>query len=200
MKIIRVEETPNPAALKFIMEGPVIASGSQSISSGGEDEDYTGDNPLARALFKVGAIELFLCQDYVSVTMFSPNAWEHFMNDVKNEIETQLLAPGEKAPEAEKKDSFLNTIDKDAFPQLPDKEKGAIIESLMDEIIRPALANDGGGLEVIKVEGNDVTIKYQGACGSCPSSTGGTLAAIQRALQGYLDPNLAVSIGTAGKP
>ena len=197
MRIIRVEETPNPAALKFIMEGPVVASGSLSFSSGEEDEEYTGNNPLAQALFKVGAIELFLCQDYVSVTMFSSNAWEHFMDDVKSAIETNLLPPGEKPAKTEKKDSFVNAIDREIFPQLPNSEKESIIESLMDEIIRPALANDGGGLEVLKVEGNDVMIKYQGACGSCPSSTGGTLAAIERALKGYCDPNIEVSISNS---
>ncbi len=196
MKIIRQEETPNPAALKFIMDSPVMANGSLSFSSGDENEDYTGDNPLAKALFKVGATELFLCQDYVSVTMFSPKAWEHFMGDVRSAIETQLLPPGEKASEAKNKDSVLNTIDRDTFPQLPDEEKKAVIDSLLDEIIRPALANDGGGLELISVEGNEVRVKYQGACGSCPSSTEGTLTAIQRALQGYLDPNIAVLTGT----
>ena len=197
MEILRIEETPNPAALKFIMEGPVVANGSLSFSSGEDDDEYTGDNPLAQALFKVGAIELFLCQSYVSVTMFSQKAWEHFMDDVKSAIKENLLPPGEKPPEEEKKVSFVGTIDREAFPHLPNDEKESIIESLMDEIIRPALANDGGGLEVIKVENNNVVIKYQGACGSCPSSTGGTLAAIERALKGYCDPNLEVTISSS---
>ena len=96
MNILHVEETPNPAALKFIMDGPVIASGSLSISSGEDDEEYTGDNEMARALFKVGAVELFLCQNYVSVTVFSPKAWEHFMGDVKRAIKENLLPLGEK--------------------------------------------------------------------------------------------------------
>ena len=129
------------------MDGPVVADGAVSLSNEDEDEDYTGDNLLAQALFKVGASELFLCQNYISVTMFNPNAWEHFMDDVKNAIETQLLPPGEKPPEKEKKDSVLNHIERNEFPHLPDEEKKAIIDSLMDEIIRPALANDGGGLQ-----------------------------------------------------
>ena len=195
MEITHVEETPNPAALKFIMDGPVLASGSMSFTSGDEDEDYEGDDPLAKALFKVGATDLFLCQNYVSVTMFSSRAWEHFMDDVRSAIETNLLPPGQEVPK-DKKSSFISQIDKEAFPALPDNEKKKIIDSLMDEIIRPALANDGGGLEVLRVEGNEVRIKYQGACGSCPSSTGGTLAAITRALKGYLDPNIEVFIGS----
>lgn len=194
MKIVNIEETPNPAAFKFIMDSPTVASGTLSISSGEEDEEYTGNNPLAMALFKVGATDIFLCENYVSVTMFSASAWEYFMDDVKTAIETQLLPPGEEAPKEEPRESVLDTIDRDAFPSLSDKEKAGIIESLMDEIIRPALASDGGGLELVKVEGNVVQIKYQGACGSCPSSTGGTLAAITRALKGYLDPTIEVSI------
>lgn len=193
MEIVNIQETPNPAALKFIMDGPVLASGTLSISSGEEDEEYTGDNPLARALFKVGAMEIFLCQNYVSVTMFSANAWEYFMDDVKNAIETQLLPPGTEKSGEDSKESVLDKIDREAFPKLSNTEKRDIIESLMDEIIRPALASDGGGLEVVQVEGNKVLIKYQGACGSCPSSTGATLASITRALQGYLDPNIEVS-------
>ena len=192
MEILRIEETPNPAALKFVMDGPVVSSGSLSISSGEEDDVYTGDNPLAEALFKIGAIELFLCQDYVSVTMFSSNAWEHFMDDVKAAIGTILLPPGEKPPEREKQASFVSTIDREAFPSLPDSEKELIIGSLMDEIIRPALANDGGGLEVIEVEGPIVRIRYQGACGGCPSSTGGTLRVIENHLRSQLDPEIKV--------
>ena len=114
------------------------------------------------------------------------------MDDVCLAIETHLVPPGQESKEA--KESILNKIDRETFPNLPDSEKAVIIDSLFDEIIRPALANDGGGLELLAIEGNEVKIKYQGACGTCPSSTGRTLAAIQRALQNYLDPELVVSI------
>ncbi len=195
MKIIRREETPNPAAIKFIMDGPVIASGTMSFSTGEDEEDeYKGDNPTAIALFKVGVQEVFFYKNSVSVTMFSEKAWEFFMEDVIEVLETTLHPPGSEPPPEEKKKSFLDDFDKEGFPALPESEKLSIIESLMDEIIRPALANDGGGLEVTKFESNEVQIKYQGACGTCPSSTGATHSAIQRALKSYLDPQLTVSI------
>ena len=196
MKIINVEETPNPAALKFIMDGPVITSGSEAISVD-ENEEYHGDNPLAKGLFQYGATSVFLCQNYISVTMFKDNVWEHFLADIKNVIETKLLPPDENPQEQIKKTSILDTFNKKAFPTLSDVEKIKIIDQLIDEIIRPALISDGGNMEIIKVEGDKVTIKYQGACGSCPSSTGGTLFSIERALKGYLDPNLTVTIGSS---
>ncbi len=198
MNVIRREETPNPAAVKFIIDGPVIASGTMSFSTGeDEEEEYRGDNPTAIALFKVGASEVFFYKDSVSVTMFSVKAWEFFMEDVIEALETTLVPPGTELPKEEKKKSFLDDFDKEGFPELPEKEKLSVIESLMDEIIRPALANDGGGLEVTKFEFNEVQIKYQGACGTCPSSTGATHSAIQRALKNYLDPQLSVVIKRA---
>ena len=53
------------------------------------------------------------------------------------------------------------------------------IEAILDRSIRPALQGDGGDLEVLALEGHLLTIRYEGACGSCPSATSGTLSAIQ---------------------
>ena len=66
---------------------------------------------------------------------------------------------------------------------MTDIEKYEAIEALFDEAIRPALMSDGGNLELDLVRGNEVVISFQGACGTCPSSAGGTLAGIERAIQ-----------------
>jgi Fe-S cluster biogenesis protein NfuA len=190
LKIISREETPNPAALKFNLNGPVVANGYLSFSSGDEDDEYTGDNALARALFKLGVSDIYLCQNSVSVTMASYKAWEFFLDDVIIAIETHLVSPGQEPQKA--RESILNTIDRETFPNLQDRDKVIIIDSLFDEIIRPALANDGGGLEVLAIEGNQVQIKYQGACGSCPTSTTGTLKYIDGLMKQQLHPELTV--------
>ena len=64
-----------------------------------------------------------------------------------------------------------------------DVEKYEKIEELFEKAIRPALQGDGGDLELDLVKGNEVVISFQGACGSCPSSAGGTLRGIERAIQ-----------------
>ena len=66
------------------------------------------------------------------------------------------------------------------------------INEILDERIRPALAGDGGWLEVLGIKDNTLTIKYQGACGSCPSSISGTLMAIEGMLRQEVDPELEV--------
>ena len=67
-----------------------------------------------------------------------------------------------------------------------------MIDELLDVAIRPALANDGGGLDVLGIEGNVVRVHYQGACGSCPSSTTGTLTYIETFLKEALHPDIQV--------
>jgi Fe-S cluster biogenesis protein NfuA len=66
------------------------------------------------------------------------------------------------------------------------------INAILDEKIRPGLAGDGGGIEIIGLHEKRLTIRYQGACGSCPSSFTGTLMAIESILQAEVDPELEV--------
>ena len=64
-----------------------------------------------------------------------------------------------------------------------DVEKYEAIEALFDKHLRPALMSDGGNIDLDLVKGNEVIVSFQGACGSCPSSSGATLQGIERAIQ-----------------
>ena len=81
-----------------------------------------------------------------------------------------------------------------------DIEKYELIEEIFDEFIRPALMADGGDLELDLVKGNEVVISFKGACGSCPSSAGGTLRGIERALRQQVDPEIIVIPTNAYEP
>jgi Fe-S cluster biogenesis protein NfuA/rhodanese-related sulfurtransferase len=72
------------------------------------------------------------------------------------------------------------------YEALSPVERAAKIEQVLDEKVRDFLASDGGGMEVVAIEDGKVTVAYQGACGSCSSSTAGTL----RFIQGVLTVNL----------
>jgi Fe-S cluster biogenesis protein NfuA len=66
------------------------------------------------------------------------------------------------------------------------------INEILDEKVRPALMGDGGYLEIIGLAEHTLSIRYQGACGSCPSSLTGTLMAIESMLKQEVDPELEV--------
>ena len=81
-----------------------------------------------------------------------------------------------------------------------DIEKYEAIEKVIDETIRPYLVNDGGDIELDLVKGDEVVVSFQGACGSCPSSAGGTLRGIERALRQQVHPDIVVIPTNAYRP
>ena len=73
-----------------------------------------------------------------------------------------------------------------------DVEKYEAIEALFEKHLRPALMSDGGNIELDLVKGDEVIVTYQGACGSCPSSSGATLDGIERAIRQNVFPTATV--------
>ncbi|KAI7993074.1 hypothetical protein LOK49_LG12G00947 [Camellia lanceoleosa] len=51
------------------------------------------------------------------------------------------------------------------------------------EDVRPYLISDGGNVDVVSVEDGVISLKLQGACGSCPSSTTTMKMGIERVLK-----------------
>lgn len=68
-----------------------------------------------------------------------------------------------------------------------------IVEELLDQEVRPYVALDAGGVDLVDIrQGREVIIAYQGACTTCFSATGSTLDAIQQVLRAHIDPEIAV--------
>jgi len=75
-------------------------------------------------------------------------------------------------------------------------QKHRAIEKVLDDKIRPALAADGGSMEIVDIrEAEDavnVYIRYLGACKGCISSTKGTLQFIENMLRKELSQRIRV--------
>ncbi len=185
--VVKIELTPNPRSVKFILDQAVLDSGSKTIEEGG----FLEADAFAYNMFAFDIVDMvYLRENFVSVTLTSADLWVVFKDKIKNIIEADLgkYAEGDNEVSA----SILDDFDMEKYPKLSDEEKVIIVEAVLDSSVRPALANDGGGLEVIEVDGPIVRIRYQGACGGCPSSTGGTLRVIENHLRAQLDPAIKV--------
>jgi NifU-like protein len=76
---------------------------------------------------------------------------------------------------------------------LPLKKKIAVIEEILDRDVRPYIALDAGGVDVVNlIENKEVIIAYQGNCTSCYSAIGTTLSYIQQVLRAKVHPTLVV--------
>ena len=191
-KVVRIQPTPNPDAFQFIMNGPVIGSGTKSFNS---SDEVKGD-VMAEALFGIFGIEnIFLKENFVTVTKSNVVGWHIVTEKIGEALQAHLRfyaggdAPKQASTELE---PVLEGFRKEDFPNCSTEEKTKVIEALLDVAIRPALSNDGGGLDILGIEGNVVKIHYQGACGSCPSSTTGTLNYIENFLKEAIHPDLTV--------
>jgi Fe-S cluster biogenesis protein NfuA len=80
------------------------------------------------------------------------------------------------------------------FADLDIDEKVTLVNRALESEVYMAMAMDGGGLEIMDIEGCTVKIRYFGACGNCPLGHTGTLQFIEYTLQAQVDPKIKVEI------
>jgi Fe-S cluster biogenesis protein NfuA len=176
-KIEDIEYTPNPNARKFILKEPVTSGASRSYTSAAQ----AVDDPLALSLFSVGNVSsVFYMDRFITVNQDGMAEWDDLLR--------RLAVPIREAPAV----TELAAAPAETNYVRGENELLDRINDLLDAKIRPGLAGDGGGLEIISLEDKRLTIRYQGACGSCPSSLSGTLYAIEYMLKDEVDPDLEV--------
>ena len=184
-KIDNIEETPNPNAVKFILKEPVSGGVARSFHS----VEEAGADALARALFEVGEVaSVFYMGDMITVEKKDDADWDDLL--------PRLAVPIRAAPSAAAVPPAAAAAAAGVGGALGAMMSGdprlLRINEILDERIRPALAGDGGWLEVLSLKDNTLTIRYQGACGSCPSSLSGTLMAIEGMIRQEVDPEIEV--------
>jgi len=188
-KIDNIEETPNPNAVKFILKEPVTNGAPRSFQSAGE----AVADALAKSLFDVGDIaSVFYMDRMITVEKDDLADWDDLLPRLAVPIRAAAAAPGGAAVAAGAGAVVAGQIGGPLGALMNDDPRLIRINEILDERIRPALAGDGGWLEVVGLAENTLSIRYQGACGSCPSSISGTLMAIEGMLKQEVDPELEV--------
>jgi len=192
LHVLRVQPTPNPNAFQFVINAPIISTSTKTFTNADEAK---GDS-LAEALFQIYGVEnIYLKESFVTITKSETVGWHTFFEKIGETIEEKIHhydAIDTEEVAADKPETILDKFHKEDFQNCDLKEKMLIIEAVLDQAIRPALANDGGGIDVLGIEGNVINVHYQGACGTCPSSTTGTLSYIETFLKDTLHRDLTV--------
>ncbi|MDE3246541.1 MAG: NifU family protein [Acidobacteriota bacterium] len=180
-KIAEIEYTPNPNAVKFLLKEPVALGFPKSFPS----VEIAQSHDLAKALFEVGhVVSVFMQDKWLTVTKTEDVKWPDLLPKLAAPIRIAASANGLPSEAAAKREfNKINDENDEILKQ---------VHAILEESILPALAADGGGLEVVGRVDKQVMIRYQGACNSCPSSLTGTLTAIEGMLQKEIDPELVV--------
>jgi len=179
-KIAEIEYTPNPNAVKFQLKEPVAVGFPKAF----RDAEMAEHDELAKGLFAVGhVVSVFMQDKFITVTKDDGIGWTELLPKLAPPIRQAPSAAGQaaappphwEAPQVDESDPFIQQVRK-----------------VLGESILPALAADGGGLEIVGRHEKQVMIRYLGACGSCPSGLTGTLMAIEGILKKEVDPEIVV--------
>jgi Fe-S cluster biogenesis protein NfuA len=156
---IQTETTPNPNAVKFIPGGDV--SPIQSFDFRTPDEALRA-SPLAKMLFEIGDVTgVYLGRDFVSVTKDETADWALIKPRVLATIMDHAMSGMPMVDEQALSDK-QSTIDSDPVV--------AQIVEILDDRIRPAVANDGGDIVFDRFEDGVLYLHMRGACAGCPSA------------------------------
>jgi Fe-S cluster biogenesis protein NfuA len=175
---IQTEATPNPATLKFLPGRPVLAHGTLDM----RDKAQAACSPLAARLFDIpGVGGVFFGSDFITITR-TDGDWQQLKPVILGVIMSHFMAgaplvTGEAAVTAGEDDEFFD--EKDA-------ETVEIIKDIIENRVRPAVANDGGDITFRGFKEGVVYLNMKGACSGCPSSTATLKHGIQNLLRHYV--------------
>ena len=176
---IQTEETPNPATLKFLPGKTLLAKGTLEFKS---PEEAT-TNSLASKLFADENVKgVFIGKDFLTVTKSESVEWEILKPTLLSSILDHFSSGGEI------ENSELETTPKEKGIIYTKKDQEIVnkINELLEERIKPAVAQDGGDINFVKLQKGIVFLELRGACSGCPSSTITLKSGIENMLKYYI--------------
>ena len=179
-KIAGIERTPNPNAMRFVLKDPI----SFGITRSYENPEQAIQDPFASDLFKIDTIiSVYYVDHYVTVTQDGGSDW--------NDLLRKLAPVIREAKPVGKLDTDSDEIHASKEAMESDDPRLIAINKMLDEQVRPYLLADGGGLKILGLDDNILKVHYQGACGTCPTASSGTLYAIESMVK-RIDPEIMV--------
>jgi Fe-S cluster biogenesis protein NfuA len=184
---IQTETTPNPDTLKFIPGQDVSPSQNYDFRS----EESASSSPLATRIISLDGITgVFLGADFISISKQEQIDWVMLKPRIMSAIMDHYTS-GEPVIQnnSEQADGeSTNAHGQVNLDELSEDDKNIVttIIELLDDLIRPAVAQDGGDIIFHRYEDGMVYLEMHGACSGCPSSTITLKAGIENMLQHYI--------------
>lgn len=165
---VYAEVTPNPAVMKFVVNKAIVPSIFEF-----KNIDEAKNSELAKRLFHFPFVkEVFLDQNYVSVTKYDIADWNDISMELREFIRN-FIAEGNEVVSIEDISSDRGSKKPASAADVPQDETSLQIINILDEYVKPAVASDGGNIlfKSYDKDSKTVNVILQGACSGCPSST-----------------------------
>lgn len=189
------EMTPNPSTMKFVANKYLLPTGASV-----EFENKVaakGYSPLAEALFDFPFVsKVFIAANFVTVAKTDNVPWDFITMELREFIrewisfgkEVLIAMPSQIQLDATQNDAHdtASNISNVVPTQFAASELDDAIIDLLDQYVRPAVANDGGAIDFLGFEEGKVTVMLKGSCAGCPSSTATLKGGIENLLKQHL--------------
>ncbi len=169
---VQTQKTPNPNSIKFFPSKKVSLNGTYEILNKNES-----NNGLVRNILSInGVTGIFLSEDFLSVNKKEEINWDDLKHIIISFI-NEFYSEGRECV-------INNTQKNKSENNLKEIEKKII--KILESKVRPAVEKDGGDIIFKSYENGIVTVKLQGSCSGCPSSTMTLKQGVQNLLCHYI--------------
>lgn len=190
---VRFETTPNPQTLRFTADTLVAKREGQSLTDRPVEFKSATEaqfSPLAKKLFGFPwAAGVYIGRDFITVTKQDWVDWDVIAEPLAGLIEEHLESgspvvsarPSANGTAQNSADAASQgaarvtsgTVDANDPSVAQPGDSAAVVEikRVLNEEIRPMVAQDGGDVVFSKYEDGIVYLQMQGSCAGCPSST-----------------------------
>jgi Fe-S cluster biogenesis protein NfuA len=183
LTIIYAESTPNPAALKFVSNRPLIEGSPIEFTS----KEQTKSSPLAAKLFSFPFVtNIFIAGNFITITKASTVEWHDIQTELREFLQNYLSQNLPILSEKIVTEKASIVASEDVTGDKPTNETDIKIAEILEEYIRPAVENDGGAITFKSFKNGVVTVVLQGSCSGCPSATFTLKAGIEGLLKRLL--------------
>ena len=159
---VYAEMTPNPQAMKFVVDILLCEKPIEYTSPEKAEENF-----LAKILFAFPGIKnVFILSNFITLTKEGSQDWYELIGEIREAIKNYFLntnAPVQENISAQPISSVTENI--------PSTELETKIKSVLEEYVRPAVEQDGGAIDFKSFKDGKVTLLMRGSCSGCPSSS-----------------------------
>src|SRR5688572_10002595 len=159
---VYAEMTPNPQAMKFVMdiylcETPIEYSSLQQAE----------ENLLAKKLFEFEGIKnVFILSNFITLTKEGNQDWYEMLSPIREAIRNYFLSNDAPVLTGVPPQAVVSPKEVVHVTELETK-----IKSVLEEYVRPAVEQDGGAIDFKSYKDGKVTLLMRGSCSGCPSSS-----------------------------
>ncbi len=164
---VYAEATPNPEALKFVVNRQLFTDKALDFRK----PEETKDAPLAEALFGYDFVDgVFFMNNFISITKKPDYQWVELIPKLRSFLH-DYIQQGYPLVNDERLANSQSGEETNQVQVGEDSDAEAQIKNILEQHVKPAIEMDGGAIHFKSFEDGVVKVVLKGSCSGCPSST-----------------------------